>query len=73
MNYTEYLKSKNITVQTSARQLKKMLEAYKKDASSFTKAFGQVKIKQDNKDIEPSDFLATALDWKESIRWRVRG
>ena len=67
MNYTEYLKSKNITVQTSARQLKKMLEAYKKDASSFTKAFGQVKIKQDNKDIEPSDFLATALDWKESI------
>lgn len=44
-----------------------MLEAYKKDASSFTKAFGQIKIKQDNKDIEPSDFLATALDWKDSI------
>lgn len=44
-----------------------MLEAYKKDASSFTKAFGLVKIRQDNKDIEPSDFLATALDWKDSI------
>lgn len=67
MNYNEYIKSKNIIVQSSSRQLKKMLESYKADASSFTKAFGNLKIKQNGVDVTPSDFLSTALDWKDSI------
>lgn len=67
MNYTEYLKSKNITVQTSAKQLKKMLEDYKANSSSFVNSFKNLKCKEENNELQPADLLSKALDWKESI------
>lgn len=67
MNYNEYLKSKNITVTTSAKNLTKMLEAYKADSSSFAKAFKGLKVKEGDTEIEPSDFCMKVVDWKDSI------
>jgi len=68
MNYNEYLKGKNITFQTSAKNLKKALEEYKKDSSSFVKTFKNLKCKENDTNLDPTEFLQRVIDWKDSIQ-----
>ena len=68
MNYTEYLKSKNITIQTSAKQLKKMLEDYKKNSSSFATPFKNLKVKEGDNEIQASDLGMKIVEWLPSIK-----
>lgn len=67
MNYNDYLKSKEITINTSALKLKRMLEAYKKDPSHFTTAFKGLYVSEKNTKLDISEFLSMILDWKDSI------
>lgn len=67
MNYNDYLKSKEISINTSALKLKRMLEAYKKDPSHFTTAFKGLYVNERNTKLDVSDFLSMMIDWKESI------
>ena len=67
MNYNDYLKSKEITISTSALKLKRMLEAYKKDPSHFTIAFKGLYVSEKNRKLDVSEVLSMILDWKDSI------
>ena len=67
MNYIDYLKSKDITISTSALKLKRMLEAYKKDPSHFTIAFKGLYVSEKNRKLDVSEVLSMILDWKDSI------
>ena len=67
MNYIDYLKSKEITISTSALKLKRMLEAYKKDPSHFTIAFKGLYVSEKNRKLDVSEVLSMILDWKDSI------
>ena len=67
MNYTEYLKNKNIYISTSASKLKKMLDAYKKDSCHFTTTFKNLYVTENGNKLEPAEFLTLIVDWKDSI------
>ena len=67
MNYVDYLKSKEISISTSALKLKRMLEAYKKDPSHFTTAFKGLYVTEKNSKLDVSEFLSMILDWKDSV------
>ena len=54
MNYIDYLKSKDISISTSALKLKRMLEAYKKDPSHFTTAFKGLYVTEKNSKLDVS-------------------
>lgn len=68
MNYTEYLKNKNITISTSALKLKRMLEDYKKDQCHFTTTFKNLAAFENGNKLEPADFLTMIIDWLDSIK-----
>ena len=67
MNYIDYLKSKEISISTSALKLKRMLEAYKKDPSHFTTAFKGLYVSEKNSKLDVSEFLSMIIDWKDSV------
>ena len=67
MNYIDYLKSKEISISTSALKLKRMLEAYKKDQSHFTTAFKGLYVSEKNSKLDVSEFLSMIIDWKDSV------
>lgn len=68
MNYTEYLKNKNITITTSSTKLKKMLEDYKKDSCHFTTTFKNLAVLENGNRLEPADFLTMLVNWLDSIK-----
>ena len=67
MNYIDYLKSKDISISTSALKLKRMLETYKKDPSHFTSAFKGLYVTEKNSKLDVSEFLSMILDWKDTV------
>lgn len=68
MNYSEYLKNKNITITTSSSKLKKMLEDYKKDSCHFTTTFKNLAAFENGNKLEPADFLTMLVNWLDSIK-----
>lgn len=61
MNYSEFLKNKNIKITTSAIKLKHMLDAYKLDPQFLT-AFKNLFAERDNEPITPQMFLTFITD-----------
>jgi hypothetical protein len=61
MNYSEFLKSKNIRITVSAIKIKHMLEAYMYDPEFLT-AFKNLYVTRDDEKLSPQMFLAFITD-----------
>ena len=68
MNYSEYLKNKDITITTSSTKLKKMIEDYKKDQCHFTTTFKNLLVFEKGIKLEPADFLTMLINWLDNIK-----
>ena len=68
MNYSEYLKNKDITITTSSTKLKKMIEDYKKDQCHFTTTFKNLLVFEKGVKLEPADFLTMLINWLDNIK-----